>query len=79
MSTISQEKDGKYIFAKGAPDFLIKYCTSYLNAEGKPTPITEQFKATLNAKLKEFADATLRTILLAYRDASKESESSPVE
>jgi len=61
------------IYSKGAPDYLLKNCAFYLNAEGKSTPITDAFKNTLLAKLKEFADGTLRTLLLAYREGTNET------
>lgn len=67
MTTVSKEKGKFYAFTKGAPDFVLKRCAFYLDAAGVSTPITEAYKNTLNAKLTEFAEATFRTLLLAYR------------
>ncbi len=67
MTTVSKEKGKFYAFTKGAPDFVLKRCSSFINTEGKVVPITEAYKNTLNAKLTEFAEATFRTLLLAYR------------
>ena len=39
MSTIIKDNGKIYVFSKGAPDFLLKNCAYYLNAEGKSTPI----------------------------------------
>ena len=44
--------NGLKVFAKGAPDFLIKNCTHYLNANGEKIKITQEFLNTLNGKLK---------------------------
>ena len=68
MTTVSKEKGKFYAFTKGAPDFVLKRCAFYLNAAGVATTITEAYKNTLNAKLTEFAEATFRTLLLAYRE-----------
>lgn len=68
MSTVIRE-DGKVVaYTKGAPDFVLKNCTRFLDASGQPVLINENFKHTLNAKIKEFAAATLRTLLIAYRE-----------
>ena len=52
MTTVSKEKGKFYAFSKGAPDFVLKRCTSYINAAGVVTPITDSYKNTLNGKLK---------------------------
>jgi len=68
MSTVIRE-DGKVVaYTKGAPDFVLKNCTRFLDVSGQPVLINENFKQTLNAKIKEFAAATLRTLLIAYRE-----------
>ncbi len=79
MTTVSKEKGKFYAFTKGAPDFVLKRCIQFLNAEGKPTAITEAYKNTLNAKLNEFAEATFRTLLLAYREVDGCDENEDVE
>ncbi len=68
MTTVSKEKGKFYAFTKGAPDFVLKRCAYFINAEGKAVPINQNFKNTLEAKLSEFAEATFRTLLLAYRE-----------
>lgn len=71
MSSVVKYKQKVHVFTKGAPDFLIKSCTKYIDAEGNAANITPQFTNNLNNKLKEFADATLRTLLLAYKEDGK--------
>jgi Ca2+ transporting ATPase len=77
MSTVVNFKGKTHIFSKGAPDYLLKNCAFYLDAQGKAVPITEAFKNTLLGKLGEFADATLRTLLIAYRIGDKENADTP--
>lgn len=79
MTTVSKEKGKFYAFTKGAPDFVLKRCSSFINTEGKVVPITEAYKNTLNAKLNEFAQATFRTLLLAYREVDGCDENEDVE
>lgn len=66
MTTVCKEKGKFYAFTKGAPDFVLKRCSFYLNAEGNKVKITDAYKGTLNQNLNEFAQGTLRTLLLAY-------------
>lgn len=68
MSTVIQKNNSNLVFTKGAPDFLLKNCGFYLDAAGKAVPITDAFKNTLLSKLKQFAEGTLRTLLLAYKE-----------
>lgn len=77
MSTVTKFKGKTHIFSKGAPDYLLKNCVSYLNANGDAVPVTEAYKNTLLGKLGEFAEATLRTLLLAYRVGDKEDANTP--
>lgn len=79
MTTVSKEKGKFYAFTKGAPDFVLKRCAQFLNAEGKPTAITDAFTNTFNAKINEFAEATFRTLLLAYREVDGCDENENVE
>jgi P-type Ca2+ transporter type 2B len=79
MSTVVREKGKVTAYCKGAPDFVLKNCTQYLNASGEPVKITDAFKNTLDAKLKEFADATLRTLLITYKDDDSLTEKSEKE
>jgi P-type Ca2+ transporter type 2B len=77
MSTVVNSKGKVLVFSKGAPDYLLKNCAFYLNAQGEPTPITDAFKNTLLSKLQEFAEGTLRTLLLAYRPGANETADTP--
>jgi Ca2+-transporting ATPase len=67
MSTVVKDKGNVVVYTKGAPDFLLQNCGFYLDAAGNEVKITEAFKNTLLSKLNEFAEATLRTLLLAYK------------
>lgn len=77
MSTVVNYKGRVHVFSKGAPDFLLKNCGFYLDAKGDAIPITDAFKSTLSAKLKEFANGTLRTLLIAFRHGQKENANTP--
>jgi magnesium-transporting ATPase (P-type) len=52
MSSVLKFKQKTHVFSKGAPDFLLRNCTQYLDARGNPVPITEAYKNTLLGKLK---------------------------
>lgn len=73
MSIAISQNEKIMIYSKGAPDYLLKNCIFYLNANGCPTPITNSYKNCLLVKCKEFADLNLRTLLLAYREGTNET------
>ena len=52
MSSVINFKGKVHVFSKGAPDFLLRNCTQYLDAKGTAVPITEAYKNTLLGKLK---------------------------
>jgi magnesium-transporting ATPase (P-type) len=58
------------IFGKGAPDFILKHCTTFLNEDGSKSNLSEEQKDKIvNDILKNnFAKRSYRTILTAYRD-----------
>ncbi|CAK88204.1 unnamed protein product (macronuclear) [Paramecium tetraurelia] len=56
------------IFTKGAPDVLLDKCSYYINAEGRPVVITNDYKQKINAVIQKYASQSLRSILLLYRE-----------
>ncbi|OHT02030.1 calcium motive P-type ATPase [Tritrichomonas foetus] len=77
MSTIIA-KNGKFrAYVKGAPDFVLKGCTRYLNKDGQVLDITENVRNSMLEVVGKFADQSLRTMLIAYKDINateKQSE-----
>jgi Ca2+ transporting ATPase len=71
MATVyADDKGTNYAFVKGAPDFLIPYCTKYVNKNGSVSKINSNFTNALNESILDFAAGSLRTILLAYKEVS---------
>lgn len=68
MSTVCKHDGGIYTFSKGAPDFVIKTCSHYINKDNEKTPINDEFKNVLNENLESFAAMTLRTLLICYKE-----------
>ena len=52
MATFYEDDSSKakklLCFVKGGPDFLLSYCSSYINAEGGISRINEDFSARIN-------------------------------
>lgn len=67
MTTIGKIDGEPYTFAKGAPDFMIKHCSHYVNKNGEVVPIDDNFTKVLFEKLENFAEQTLRTLLIGYK------------
>ena len=74
MSTLHRASDGIVQFTKGAPDIVIDRCEYYLE-DGKPVPMTEEYRKKIFAANKAMADRALRVLACAERrwDAPPES------
>ena len=74
MSTIHSE-DGKFMqYTKGAPDEILKRCTSMLTADGI-VPMTDALREEIRSANKSMADKALRVLAGAYREYSAKPES----
>ncbi len=68
MSTIHENADGSLIqFTKGAPDELLKRCTTAL-MDGHIVELTEEIRATILHMNKSMADRALRVLAAAKKD-----------
>ena len=72
MTTLYSEGKSTFICCKGAPDFLLEKCTKYIDKNGKVAKLTPEFEEKIHATISSFANESLRTILLAYREISNE-------
>ena len=74
MSTLHRAHEGIVQFTKGAPDIVIERCEYYLE-DGKPVPMTEEYRQKIFAANKAMADRALRVLACAERrwDAPPES------
>lgn len=74
MSTLHHAHEGIVQFTKGAPDIVIERCEYYLE-DGKPVPMTEEYRQKIFAANKAMADRALRVLACAERrwDAPPES------
>ena len=74
MSTV-HSAPGSYIqYTKGAPDVIIGKCTHYLK-DGKPVPMTDDYRAEILKANKAMADRALRVLACAERKYTAEPAS----
>ena len=66
MSTVHETQDGFVQYTKGAPDEVLKKCTSYWK-DGKAHPLTDDVRAEILAANKAMADKALRVLCGAMR------------
>ncbi len=74
MSTIHAVGDAFVQYTKGAPDEILKRCTSYLDG-GEIRPMTEEMREKILADNKAMADKALRVLAAAQRHWSARPES----
>ena len=67
MSTIHASGSAYVQYTKGAPDEILKRCTSYLE-KGKVLPMTDAKREEILKANKEMADQALRVLAAAKRD-----------
>lgn len=73
MSTVHETPDGFVQYTKGAPDELLKKCTSYWK-NGKAQPLTDDVRAEILAANKAMADKALRVLAGAMRNYEKKPD-----
>ena len=66
MSTIHKTTDGFVQYTKGAPDEILRRCSSYLE-NGKAVPMTDEKRAAILADNKALADRALRVLAASRR------------
>ena len=67
MSTVHETQEGKYVqYTKGAPDEVLKKCTTYLK-DGQVVPLDEAIRQTILKQNKAMADKALRVLCASYR------------
>ena len=75
MSTVHQTREGAVIqYTKGAPDEVLKRCTSVWK-EGKEVPMTEELRGEILNANKKMADQALRVLCAARRNWDRIPES----
>ena len=67
MSTVHTSANGFVQYTKGAPDEILKRCTSYLE-NGQVLPMTDAKREEILKANKEMADQALRVLAAAKRD-----------
>lgn len=81
MSTVHRTEAGIVQYTKGAPDEVLRNCTTYLK-DGKAEPLTDKVKKQILAENKAMADKALRVLAAAtksYSDEPASSESDDLE
>ncbi|MBQ6273829.1 MAG: cation-translocating P-type ATPase, partial [Oscillospiraceae bacterium] len=66
MSTVHDHGGDVMQFTKGACEVILDRCDGYWQ-NGQIHPITEEYKATVRIRSKEFADRALRVLAAAFR------------
>lgn len=56
------------LLCKGAPEWVLRDCTSYLTKDGNSAPLSEEKRKELEAHILGMARRALRTLCLAHRD-----------
>ncbi len=73
MTTVHKKSDGSLIqFTKGAPDEILKRCTTALTKDGKIVPVNDAVRAMFLTVNKKMADRALRVLAACYKPLDAE-------
>ena len=72
MSSIFQEGDTVWLFAKGAVEALLPRCTFYLASDDSVQPFTIAEREAVLAHAREFESQALRVLVIARNDEAEE-------
>ncbi|KAG9302148.1 hypothetical protein G9A89_020582 [Geosiphon pyriformis] len=68
---ISSSDNAEYrIYVKGASEIVLASCTEYVEGDGSNKKLDEQARSKFDTIITNFANKSLRTICLAYREVS---------
>jgi Ca2+-transporting ATPase len=66
MTTVIAHGDGLVVMVKGAPEWVLESCTSYLTASGQTQPLTPEAQDGIRGRLRDAASLAMRTLAFAY-------------
>ena len=73
MSTLNKTKGGLVVYAKGAPEVILKRC-SHAYENGKRVKLTKERKEKIMATAEVMAEEALRLIACAYKPVKKRND-----
>ncbi|MCS6853065.1 MAG: calcium-translocating P-type ATPase, PMCA-type [Gemmataceae bacterium] len=66
MTTVVGHAGRLLVLVKGAPEGLLAQCDRFLDQDGSVRPLTPEFRAAVQAALREAASAAMRTLAFAH-------------
>ena len=74
MSSVYQEGETTWLFAKGAVEALLPRCTTFLAADGKEQPLSEVDRQAVLARADTFENQAFRVLLIARGNKAEEEK-----
>jgi Ca2+ transporting ATPase len=72
MTTIYRADDGVYVFCKGAPEFVVPFCSHYINAEGLVCEADDKWRNSIDKVITANASECLRNLYYAFKKLPEE-------
>ena len=66
MTTLHRTRNGYLAITKGAPEFILANCHSYLDKDGSTRPLTHTMRHRLNEQIENYTANALRVIALGF-------------
>jgi magnesium-transporting ATPase (P-type) len=72
MGTVYWDEQGKlYLFVKGSPNFLLNYCTSFINKDGLVKSLDFNDIDAINKSIRNFGKINVHVVMIVYQKISK--------
>ena len=70
-NVVSPESSDYRVYTKGAAEILLRACSHYMDIRGNVVPLDRSMREEQELLVNSYAERSLRTLALAYRDVSK--------
>ncbi len=74
MSVLCEVEGRRFVFAKGAPEIILKLCRKMLAPGRKATGLSERWRKEIMSRVEEFARMGYRILALAFREGGRKLE-----
>lgn len=72
-NVVSSTRNEYRVYTKGAAETIVQLCSHYIDARGKIRPLSEETRVQYQLLVNQYAQRSLRTLALAYRDVNKKT------
>ncbi|WP_208597704.1 cation-translocating P-type ATPase [Desulfogranum mediterraneum] len=74
MSSVFQEEQGEFIYAKGAVEVLLDHCAAYLESDQQAKPLDQGYRRRILSRAERFEKRAYRVLAVAMGQGHREEQ-----